>query len=260
MSKTKKYYWLKLKNDFFNQREVKKLRRVAGGDTYTIIYLKMQLLSIKNDGIITFERTEEHLDEQLSLELDEDLENVRMTLSFLHSNGLIEPISEDDFLLNKVPELIGSESNSAERVRAHRERLKEQKALQCNAQVTKSNTEIELEKEKELEKDNKKSVGEKRKRFTPPTPDQVKSYCSERGNNVDANRFVDYYTSKGWMIGKNKMKDWKAAVRTWERTSKQTGGDNNVRTYTDWEREDFEKSKKMHKQWEAELEELDCDF
>ena len=55
------------------------------------------------------------------------------------------------------------------------------------------------------------------KRFSPPTVEEVRAYCIERQNNVDAERFVDYYTSNGWQVGKNKMKDWKAAVRTWER-------------------------------------------
>ena len=54
-------------------------------------------------------------------------------------------------------------------------------------------------------------------RFTPPTVEEVSSYCYERGNNVNPERFIDYYTSNGWKVGKNKMKDWKAAVRTWER-------------------------------------------
>ena len=54
-------------------------------------------------------------------------------------------------------------------------------------------------------------------RFTPPTLEEVKSYCLERNNNVDAQRFIDFYESKGWMIGKSKMKDWKACVRTWEK-------------------------------------------
>ena len=57
----------------------------------------------------------------------------------------------------------------------------------------------------------------KRKRFSPPTIEEVKAYCLERNNNVDAERFIDFYTSNGWQVGKNKMKDWKAAVRTWER-------------------------------------------
>ena len=62
-----------------------------------------------------------------------------------------------------------------------------------------------------------KAPKSKAKRFTPPTLEEVIAYCNERGNNVDANRFIDYYTSNGWKVGKNTMKDWKAAVRTWER-------------------------------------------
>ena len=61
-----------------------------------------------------------------------------------------------------------------------------------------------------------------RKRFTPPTVDQVREYCLERGNSVDPQRFVDYYKSNGWKVGKNPMKDWKAAVRTWEQNSKES--------------------------------------
>ena len=59
------------------------------------------------------------------------------------------------------------------------------------------------------------------KRFTPPTREEVAAYCTERGNKVDPDRFVDFYTSKGWMVGKSPMKDWKAAVRGWEREAKQ---------------------------------------
>ena len=74
-----------------------------------------------------------------------------------------------------------------------------------------------------IDKDSKgESVrGEKAKRFYPPTIDEVKQYCEERKNNIDPMAFIDFYSSKGWMIGKNRMKDWKAAVRTWERKRKQ---------------------------------------
>lgn len=65
-------------------------------------------------------------------------------------------------------------------------------------------------------KPSNKDMGEKRKRFTPPTIEEVKAYCLERNNAVDPHRFIDYYESKGWTVGKSKMKDWKAAVRTWE--------------------------------------------
>lgn len=70
--------------------------------------------------------------------------------------------------------------------------------------------------------------GAKRSRFTPPSLDEVKAYCQERGNTVDAQRWLDYYTSNGWMVGKNHMKDWKAAVRTWERGNNQKSGCGNV--------------------------------
>ena len=73
---------------------------------------------------------------------------------------------------------------------------------------------------------NTQEYWEQRKRFVPPTIDEVKAYCRERQNGVDAERFIDYYTSNGWFVGKNKMKDWKAAVRTWERSS--YGGKKNM--------------------------------
>lgn len=65
------------------------------------------------------------------------------------------------------------------------------------------------------------------KRFTKPTLEQVKQYCIERNNNVDCDRFVNYYESNGWKVGKSPMKDWKAAVRNWERSSFNQPAQNN---------------------------------
>lgn len=84
----KRYYWLRLKDDFFKQKEIKKLRKIAGGDTYVIIYLKMQLLSIKNDGKLFFEGFEDDICEELALELDEDVENIKMTFMYLQNYRL----------------------------------------------------------------------------------------------------------------------------------------------------------------------------
>ena len=75
---------------------------------------------------------------------------------------------------------------------------------------------MENENENENEDINKK---EKRKKFIIPSIEEIKTYCEERKNQVVAQLFFDFYQSKGWMIGKNKMKDWKAAVRTWEKNS-----------------------------------------
>lgn len=143
----KKYYWLKLKADFFTSRAMKKIRRIAGGDTYTIIYLKLQLLSLKDEGLLFYEGVEPTFYEEMALALDEDAENVKVTLIFLENMGLIKQQNEHEYILTEVPYLIGGESESAERVRRYRER----KALQCNTPVTIGNTEIEKEKEKDIE-------------------------------------------------------------------------------------------------------------
>lgn len=113
----KRYWWLKLKDDFFKQKELKKLRNVAGGDTYTIIYLKMQLLSLKNEGKLIFDELEDTFAEELSLELDETVENIKMTLAFLKRSRLLEEVSETEFILPGTVDNIGSEGQAADRMR-----------------------------------------------------------------------------------------------------------------------------------------------
>ena len=81
----------------------------------------------------------------------------------------------------------------------------------------KADNEYEYDNDNDLLKENTK-----RKVFSTPTVDDVRAYCLERNNKVDPQSFVDFYESKGWMIGKNKMKDWKAAVRTWEKNETKT--------------------------------------
>lgn len=89
------------------------------------------------------------------------------------------------------------------------------KNTECIQIASKMDTEVRLGKD---------SIGEDNiytpKNFAPPSFEDVKAYCRERGNAVNPRRFVDFYSSKGWMIGKNKMKDWRAAVRTWEQNSR----------------------------------------
>lgn len=147
MSVSKKYFWLKLKENFFSDPKIKKLRKIAGGDTYTIILQKIMLLSIRDEGVIKFQGIEKTLHEELALILDEDESNVEIALSFMNSAGLIESLADEEFLLPSVIGLIGSEGDSAERMRKLRERSAHQKQLlsQCDGMVTESDTEKELE-------------------------------------------------------------------------------------------------------------------
>ena len=155
----KRYYWLKLKDDFFTDKRIKKLRRIAGGDTYTIIYLKMMMKCMNNDGILEYEGIEDNFADELALDLDEDADNVQITVNFLMRAGLLEEMGENRFLMAEVPELVGSETAGAQRVRDFRSK---QKTLQCNTDVTEVKQlcnvekEIEKEKEKDIEKREEK--------------------------------------------------------------------------------------------------------
>ena len=87
----------------------------------------------------------------------------------------------------------------------------------CIQNASKLDTQDSIGKTSTGEERIDKGREQTRKRFTPPTVDEVAAYCQERGNKLDPERFIDFYSAKGWCIGKNRMKDWRAAVRTWER-------------------------------------------
>lgn len=124
MAEVKKYFWLKLKEGFFGEKEIKKLRNIAGGDTYTIIYLKLLLLSLRENGRLYHDGIEEHFYEELALEIDEEPDNVRVTLMYLCKMGLMEEISPTEAFLTRIPESVGSETAKAELMRKSRARKK----------------------------------------------------------------------------------------------------------------------------------------
>ena len=161
MSEPKRYFWLKLHKDFFQRKEIKRLRKIAGGDTYTIIYLKMLLRSIMSDGKLYFDGLEDDFASELALDLDEKEENVQITIQYLLKSGLLEMCSDEEYYLPDTKDSTGCETAVASRVRKHRER---KKALQCNTDVTQvkqlCNGEIEkeLEIDKELYKEKEKDI------------------------------------------------------------------------------------------------------
>lgn len=163
MGKDKKYYWLKLKTNFFDRKEMLRLRSIAGGDTYTIIYLKMLLLSLKTDGLLEYDGIDATQDEEIALLLRENLDNVKLTIAFLKRVGLLEMVNKNDFFLNQVPTLTGGETQGAERQRRHRENVK---ALQCHADVTPpSQNHNARDKSIEIESKSKKE-----KTYSPSLP------------------------------------------------------------------------------------------
>lgn len=156
MADGKRYFWLKLYDDFFGSKRIKKLRKMAGGDTYLIIYLKMQLKAMKTGGVLRWSGLEDNFADELALDLDEEPDNVKVTLAYLLSCGLAETDDSISFFFPYAVNNTGSEGASAQRVRDFRSK----QALQCNTAVTQvkqiCNGEIEKEKEKDKESEKER--------------------------------------------------------------------------------------------------------
>jgi len=215
----KKYYWLKMKKDFFKRHDIRIVESMPNGKDYVLFYLKLLLESIDHDGALRFSDTIPYDENMLSIITNTNIDIVRSALKLFCELSLVEIMTDQTIYMQEVEKMVGSETEWAKRKRAFREnKIKDVLEIEDNARTKKDNVrqEIEIEKEIDIELEKDIDMGAKKRRFTPPKIDEVAEYCQQRNKGVDAQRFVDFYTSKNWMIGKNKMIDWQAAVRTWE--------------------------------------------
>jgi len=148
----KKYYWLKLPISFFSDPRIKKLRRIAGGDTYVIIFLKIMLTVINSEGIYTYEGIEKTLEEELALKLDEDVDNIKVVIAFLSTNQEFIELTNENYLIQRVTSLIGKETDSA--IRKRKQRQKEKESNVTMSHDSRNNVPLD----KELDKDIKPSL------------------------------------------------------------------------------------------------------
>lgn len=240
----KKYYWLRLKRDFFKRHDIQIVENMSNGKDYILFYLKLLCESVDHEGNLRFSDEIPYSAEMLATITNTNVDIVRSAIEIFSKLGMIDVLDDGTYFMNEVQKMVGSatqDEHTRESTRLRVQKCREKKKLlqldkpddedtkrysnaTCNGEL-----EIELELEKDIYSDidiKERDRGKphthtndkpKRKVFTPPTVEEVKQYCQERNNNVDAETFVDFYECKGWMVGKNKMKDWKAAVRTWER-------------------------------------------
>lgn len=209
----KKYYWLKLKRDFFKRHDVRIIEELPNGKEYLLFYLKLLVESIDHEGELRFSDTIPYNEQMLSVITNTNIDVVRSAMKLFVELKMIEVLADETIYMSEVSKLIGSETKWAEKKRLQRKG--------DNVPLLSQECPIEKEIEKEKDTDKEKEVIKPQKRFTKPTLEEVEAYCQERNKGVDPQRWYDYYSSNGWKVGKNPMKDWKAAVRTWER-----GGDN----------------------------------
>jgi len=220
---SKRYYWLKLNENFFEDDTIQWLEEQENGKDYVLFYLKLALKSLSDEGhLIRYvgEKLIPYDIKALAKLTNTPVDTVSVAMKVFLDIGLVSSLDTGEIYMNQINEMIGSETDVAKRVRKHRakkliEENKNIRLLQCNTDETKCNTEIDIEIDKDIDIE-KESKG-KSKRFSPPSINEIQDYCEKRNNNVDASTFFDFYESKGWYVGKNKMKDWKAAVRTWEK-------------------------------------------
>ena len=212
----KKYYWLKLKRDFFKRHDIRIVEEMPNGKEYLLFYLKLLVESIDHEGSLRFSDTIPYNEQMLSVITNTNVDIVRSAMKLFDNLNLVEIKDDQTIYMEEVQHMIGSavDNDNANRQRRFRERQKQLALADCYDAVIKNNESKSIELEKEKEKDSNKP----QKRFAKPTLEDVKAYCQERGNNVDPEKWFNYYESNGWKVGKNPMKDWKAAVRTWERS------------------------------------------
>lgn len=231
MADIKKYYWLKLMKDFFTQPKIKKLRRIAGGDTYTIIYLKLQLLSIDNNAVLEYQEIENDFIEEMALTIDEDVENVKVTINYLIAQGMMENVDDHHYILVETLKSIGSETSKAELMRKKRGIEKEivkngnnvtkvlpdvtnalptryRSVTEVLPTVTNCYTEIEIEKELELKKELE---SEKKKEKRETYVSIIDSYTSNETLKSSLNDFIEMrkkmkgFTTRAFKLALNKL-------------------------------------------------------
>lgn len=228
--------WIKIVTDVFDDEKILMIESMPEADGMIVIWFKLLCLAGKQNNSGVFQMGQmPYTDEMFATIFRRPLNTVRLALKTFEQFGMIEIINNTVTIPNwekhqSLDAYALAKEKTRLRVAAHRER---QKALVGSVTgsvtedvtVTVSNATDKIREEEirederrgDIEGDTDINVGHKpSKRFAPPTVDEVRDYCYDRGNAVDPQRFVDYYTSNGWMVGKNKMKDWKAAVRTWE--------------------------------------------
>lgn len=221
----KKYFYMRLKEDFYDSPEMMLIESMPNGYKMSNLLMKMYCRCLRGNGRLAVNERIPYSPEMLSTVTRIDIKTVRMALEKFIELGLIEILDSGMIFMLDIQEYVGESSTEADRKRKYRAMIKEESGQNdghLSGQLS-ENSPPYIEIEKSISNKNvEESTPDKppkRTRFIPPTVDEVRAYCEDNGYNVIPERFVDYYEANGWMAGKNKMKDWRAAVRNWSRSN-----------------------------------------
>ena len=218
----KKYYWLKLDRNFFKRHDIRIIEDMPNGKEYVLFFMKLLVESIDHEGSLRFNELIPYNDQMLATITNTNIDIVRSAIKLFQSLNLLQIWDDQTIYVNDTAKMLGEKSEWAVKkaqYRAKQIELKQQERTNEGQKRDNVRQEIEKEIELDIDKDIKNSTKKRVNKFTPPTLEEVSSYCLERKNTVNPQKFIDHYTSNGWMVGRNKMKDWKASVRTWEKSN-----------------------------------------
>jgi predicted phage replisome organizer len=211
----KKYYWLKLDRNFFKRHDIRIVEDMPNGKEYVLFFMKLLVESIDHEGSLRFNELIPYNDQMLSTITHTNIDIVRSAIKIFQSLELLEVLDDKTIYIRDTSKMLGNETEWAIKKRDYRTKNTENEDIEKTLIGHKKDiVRQEIEKELEIDKEKEKIRGTST-RFIPPTFDLVQSYISENQYSVDAQRFIDFYESKGWYVGKNKMKNWEAAIRTW---------------------------------------------
>ena len=220
MEKDKRFYWLKLKRDFFKRHDIQIIESMPNGKDYILFYLKLLCESVDHEGNLRFSNEIPYNEEMLSVITKTNIDIVRNAINVFSKLNMMEVLDDGTYFMNEVSKMMGSETEWAEKKRLYRE----QKAQlgQCPSNVlpmSDKSKSIEIDKDIDIKENN--ILKEKTTKFQKPTLEELQAYINEKGYHFTAEAFIDHYESVGWKIGKNPMKNWKSACSTWERNYKE---------------------------------------
>lgn len=239
--------WIKITTDMFDNRKIKHLRKLPDGNSIVLIWVMLLTLAGRCNagGMVFLTENIPYTPKLLADELDFSENTVTLALDALQQLGMIQT---DGFLTitnwNEYQNVDGMERiREQNRLRKQRQREREQLLLAEEAMsrdTSRDVTQQNKSKNKKENKNKKESTDGSRKRFTPPTLEEVTAYCKERHNNVDPQKFFDYYSEGEWKDGKgNPVRSWKQKVLTWERDNGNPRPKNDPRAAQNYEQRTY---------------------
>ena len=205
---------MRLKENFFDSDAIILLESMPDGVIYSNILLKMYLKSLKNEGVLLLNDLIPYNAQMIATITRQPVGVVEKALTMFKQLGLIDVLETGAIYMSDIQLFIGQSSTEAERKKVARQNLKTYALEDKRTNVRQTST---RDRDRDIDRDIDIDRG-KSKRFTPPTLEEVKAYCEERKNGIDAQYFIDYYEARNWELSKGrKVKEWKACVRTWEK-------------------------------------------